>query len=84
MLIALLLALIPVMVVNIGMILGGVTWLAFELAGVWNKYHGVSKPDTTSQWTWILLKHWPILRPVLGVFLISLFFHLLYGWWLLP
>lgn len=66
------------MLANILMAAGGIAWLTGELYGA--STHG----PTTSGWAWWAERKWPILRPFLGVFLVSLVGHILYGWTLLP
>lgn len=67
---------------NVLMIAGAVVWLAGELWGVFWGPKG--KIDTTSGWAWWLEKKFPIARVFLGVFLLSLFGHVMFGWTLLP
>jgi hypothetical protein len=67
----------------LGQIAAGLAWLAFELRAATNKRSG----DTTSEMVWSLEARpyvGALLRPLLGVFLVSLVGHLLFGWWLLP
>lgn len=66
---------------NILMIIGGLTWLTGELLGV---FHKSKQKDTTSDWVWYLEAKFPVLRVLVGVFALSLFGHLMFGWWLLP
>ena len=73
------------MIPNILMLVGGLAWLAGELFGVYrNETVQNSGRDTTSQWVWFVENKFPIVRVFLGVFLVSLVGHLLFGTWLLP
>lgn len=69
------------MVANILMLVGAVAWLVGELIGV---FHKGKQRDTTSDWVWYLEAKVPALRWLVGVFVLSLFGHLLFGTWLLP
>jgi hypothetical protein len=62
------------------MIVGGTLWLAGELWGVFSK----RSMDTTSEWVWWAEARMPILRVVVGVFVLSLFAHFMWGTTLLP
>lgn len=69
------------LIANILMLVGGFAWLAGELYGVFRKGRG---RDTTSDWVWWLEARVPFVRVLVGVFVVSLFGHLLFGWMLLP
>jgi hypothetical protein len=64
------------------MLIGGVLWLIGELIGVFSG--SSTSNDTTSQWAHFIEKKFPIARVFIGIFLISLVGHILFGWWLLP
>ena len=74
---------------NVGMLIGGLIWLAAELYGV-HRNATVARPgnDTTSQWVWwlerIKLGRVPVFRVLVGVFVLSLFGHFMWHTWLLP
>ena len=70
------------MVANILMVVGAVVWLAGELWGVF--HNSKREPDTTTGWVHLLEAKFPIARVFIGVFVLSLFGHLLFGTWLLP
>ncbi len=73
------------MIPNILMAVGGSLWLGGELYGV-HRNQTVENPgnDTTSQWTWWAERKWPILRPLIAVFFLSLVGHFLWHGVLLP
>lgn len=66
---------------NILMILGALTWLVGEIDGVFVRKQA---NDTTSEFVWHTELKWPITRVVVGTFVVSLLFHLLFGTVLLP
>jgi hypothetical protein len=70
---------------NILMLLGGVGWLIGELWGVYrNSTKAKVGKDTTSQWVWWLEARVPLVRVLVGMFVLSLFGHFLWRGMLLP
>lgn len=67
------------------MLIGGITWLAGELWGVWRNAH-VKNPgnDTTSQFVWLAERKWPLVRILVAVFVVSLLGHFEWHYSLLP
>ena len=62
----------------VGMIVGALIWLTFELIGVFRH------SDTTTGFVQAWEKKWPVLRIFVAVFCVSLGTHLIWGTWLLP
>lgn len=62
----------------VGMAVGGLIWLGFELWGVF------TGGPTTSDAVWALEKRWPLTRILVAVFVISLGAHFQFGTPILP
>lgn len=67
------------MIATILMILGGIAWLTGELWAAFKKHNG-----TTSDFIWSVEARWPVLKVLIGIFVLSLFGHFMFGWTLLP
>ncbi len=76
-------------IANVLMLVGGLTWLGGELYGV-HRNATVKRPgnDTTSQWVWLAervkLGKIPVVRVLVGMFVLSLFGHFMWHGALLP
>jgi hypothetical protein len=64
------------------MLVGLTIWLIGELWGVYN--HKKNRIDTTSELIWWMERQWRFMYVLVGLFVLSLFGHLIWHWTLLP